>query len=242
MAAKQRTTPRSLTQPARSHSGPRLDRVAIYARVSTTNHQSPELQTRELREYAELRGWQVIEEYVDLGVSGSKESRPALNKLMADAHRRAFDIVLVWKLDRFGRSLKHLVTAIADFEALGIVFVSLHDNLDLSTPSGRLMMQIVAAMSEFERALIQERVRAGLRNARAKGKKIGRPRATIDRSQVEELRKQGWGWNRIARALGVGPGTVLRAAERDGISTRQRNSQVDRTVVETTEGRPGTGT
>ena len=112
----------------------------------------------------------ITEEYVDLGVSGATSSRPALNRLTADAKRRQFDGVIVWKLDRFGRSLKHLVNAIADFEALGVAFVSLRDNLDLSTPSGRLMFQIIGAMAEFERSLIQERVKAGLRNAKAKGK------------------------------------------------------------------------
>jgi DNA invertase Pin-like site-specific DNA recombinase len=216
MATKDRTTLPYIPQHTIHQRGLKFNRVALYARVSTTNHQNPEMQTRELREYAELRGWHVTDEYVDLGVSGSKESRPALNKLMADAHRRAFDIVLVWKLDRFGRSLKHLVTAIADLEALGLAFVSLRDNLDLTTPSGRLLFQVVGAMSEFERALIQERVRAGLRNARAKGKRIGRPRVHLDVDQIRQFRSQGWGWNRIARHIGVGPGTVLRAAEQFG--------------------------
>jgi DNA invertase Pin-like site-specific DNA recombinase len=154
-------------------------RVALYSRVSTnTGQQSPEMQLREIREYAHRRGWQVIEEYTDHGVSGSKESRPALNRLMADAHRRLFDTVLVWKLDRFGRSLRHLVNSLAEFEALGIAFVSLRDNLDLTTPSGRLMFQIIGAMAEFERSLIAERVKAGMRNARAKGRQIGRPPRT----------------------------------------------------------------
>ena len=130
------------------------------------------MQLRELREYASRRGWIVTEEYVDQGVSGSKETRPALTRLMADACQRRFDAVLVWKVDRFGRSLKHLVNALAELGALGVAFVSLRDNLDLSTPSGRLMFQIIGAMAEFERALIQERVRAGLRNARAKGKRL----------------------------------------------------------------------
>src|SRR5215472_620021 len=144
-------------------------RVALYSRFSTKHGQDAELQLRELRDYAASRGWMIIGEYVDHGVSGSKACRPALNRLMADAHRRKFDAVLVWKLDRFGRSLQHLVNALAELEARGVAFVSLRDNLDLSTPSGRLMFQIVGAMAEFERALIQERVRAGLRNARAKG-------------------------------------------------------------------------
>src|SRR5450755_4819469 len=162
--------------------------IALYARVSTLNgHQDPEMQLRELREYARLRGWKIFGEYVDNGVSGSKESRPALNRLMADAHSRRFDAVLVWKIDRFGRSLKHLVNALADLAALGVAFVSLRDNLDLSTPSGRLMFQIIGAMAEFERALIQERVRAGLRNARAKGRRLGRPRVIVDASQIASL-------------------------------------------------------
>src|ERR1022692_3043232 len=119
-------------------------RVALYARVSTVNGQSPEMQLAELREYASRRGWEVFGEYVDLGISGSKESRPELNRLMADAHKRHFDVVLCWKVDRFGRSLKHLVNALADLDSYGVAFVSLRDNLDLSTPSGRLMSQIVS--------------------------------------------------------------------------------------------------
>jgi hypothetical protein len=132
-----------------------IQRVALYARVSTLNgQQHPEMQLSELREYASRRGLPIHEEYVDQGVSGSKESRSALNRLMSDAQRCRFDAVLVWKIDRFGRSLKHLVNSLADLSARGISFVSLRDNLDLSTPSGRLMFQIIGAMAEFERALI----------------------------------------------------------------------------------------
>src|SRR5437899_10725474 len=141
-----------------------ITQVALYARVSTLNNQDPEMQLAELREYAGRRGWQIAEEFKDHGVSGCKESRPALNRLMSDACRRRFDAVLVWKIDRFGRSLKHLVNALAELAALGVAFISLRDNLDLSTPFGRLMFQIIGAMAEFERPLIQERVRAGLRN------------------------------------------------------------------------------
>jgi DNA invertase Pin-like site-specific DNA recombinase len=191
-------------------------RVAIYARVSTTNHgQDAGLQTNEQHQFAEARGWQVFDDYVDQGVSGSKDSRPELNRLMADARRRKFDIVLVWKLDRFGRSLRHLVNALAEFESLGIAFVSLSDNLDLSTASGRLMFNIIGAMAEFERALIQERVKAGIRNARAKGKRIGRPRKIVDSARVAALRAKGLGWGRISRELKVGVGTVLRIAQED---------------------------
>src|SRR5436853_7897378 len=133
-------------------------RVGIYARVSTLIGQSPEMQLTELREYASRRGWEIFGEYVDSGISGSKESRPELNRLMSDAHQRKIDAVLVWKIDRFGRSLKHLVNSLADLSAYGVAFISLRDNLDLSTPSGRLMFQMIGAMAEFERSLIQERV------------------------------------------------------------------------------------
>jgi DNA invertase Pin-like site-specific DNA recombinase len=191
---------------------PKPNRVALYARVSTSNgQQDPEMQLRELREYAARRNWEVIGEYVDRGVSGSKESRPCLNRLMAEAHSRKFDAVLVWKLDRFGRSLRHLVNALAELEALGLSFVSLRDNLDLSTPSGRLMFQIIGAMAEFERALIQERVRAGLRNARNKGKRLGRPRVTVDASQIASLRALGRSWAQIKDEIGVSKGTAQRA-------------------------------
>ncbi len=131
---------------------------------------------------------------------------------MADAHRRKFDAVLVWKIDRFGRSLKHLVNAIAELGAYGVAFVSLRDNLDLSTPSGRLMFQIIGAMAEFERALIQERVRAGLRNARAKGKRLGRPSSGVDCTRIAALRASGASWRAISRELGVGLATLYRAA------------------------------
>ena len=186
-------------------------RVAIYARVSTLNGQNPEMQLAELREYAVRRGWQVTGEYVDEGISGAKESRPALNRLMADAQERRFDAVLVWKIDRFGRSLRHLVNALAELAAYGVAFVSLRDHLDLSTPSGRLMFQIIGAMAEFERALIQERVRSGLRNARARGKRLGRPRVQVDSAQVAAMRAAGVSWQRIAEQLNVGVGTAHRA-------------------------------
>ncbi len=188
-----------------------IARVALYARVSTCNGQDPEMQLAELREYATRRGWTITAEYVDHGVSGSKESRPQLNQLMTDAHRRKFDAVLVWKIDRFGRSLKHLVNALADLCAYGVAFVSFRDNLDLSTPSGRLMFQIIGAMAEFERSLIQERVKAGLRNARARGKKFGRPRVEIDAVRVAELRREGLSWSQVCRTLNVSKGSAQRS-------------------------------
>jgi DNA invertase Pin-like site-specific DNA recombinase len=188
-------------------------RVALYARVSTLNGQHPEMQLSELREYVSRRGWKPVGEYIDHGVSGSKESRPELNRLMADAHRRRFEAVLVWKIDRFGRSLKHLVNALGDLDAYGVAFVSLRDNLDLSTASGRLMFQIIGAMAEFERALTQERVRAGLRNARAKGKRLGRPRTVVDAVQIASLRASGASWREVSQQLGIGVGTACRALQ-----------------------------
>lgn len=194
-------------------------RTAIYARVSTNGHgQDVSLQTREQRQYIERRGWTLADEYVDSGVSGAKDSRPELNRLMADAKRRKFDVVLVWKLDRFGRSLKHLINALAEFEALGIAFISLTDNLDLSTPSGRLMFQIIGAMAEFERGLIQERVKAGMRNAAAKGKAIGRPKANVDALQIARLRDSGASLRTIAAELGVSLGTIHSACSKRGSS------------------------
>src|ERR1019366_3673052 len=144
-----------------------------------------------------------------LGAHSLKYHQPP--QLMADAHRRNFDAVLVWKIDRFGRLLKHLVNALADLGAYGVAFISCRNNLDLSTPSGRLMFQIIGAMAEFERSLIQERVRAGLRNARAKGKKFGRPRVQIDGVRVAELRRGGLSWSQVCRTLSVSKGTAQRA-------------------------------
>jgi DNA invertase Pin-like site-specific DNA recombinase len=183
-------------------------KTAIYARVSTLNGQDPEMQLRELREYAARRGWEIADEYTDHGVSGCRESRPELNRLMADACQRRFDSVLVWKVDRFGRSLRHLVNALAELGALGVAFVSLRDNLDLSTPSGRLMFAVIGAMAEFERSLIQERVKAGLRNARAKGQQLGRPKRVVSREAIARMSSEGLSLRQIAEQLGVGYGTV----------------------------------
>jgi DNA invertase Pin-like site-specific DNA recombinase len=169
------------------------------------------MQVAELRQYAERREFQIVKEYIDNGVSGSKDSRPALNQLRIDAGQRRFDVVLVWKLDRFARSLKNLVNALAEFEALGIAFISLRDNLDLTTPSGRLMFQIIGAMAEFERALIQERVKAGLAHARAKGVRLGRRDCVVNTSRVEILRGLGLSWEKISGELGISTKTIVKA-------------------------------
>jgi len=189
-------------------------KAAIYARVSTTNNgQSPEMQLRELREYCERRKWTVAGEYVDIGISGSKEKRPELDRLMADAHKRRFDAVIVWKFDRFARSVSHLLRALETFQALGVHFVSLSESLDTSTPAGKMVFTVLGAVAELERSLIVERVKAGLRNARAKGKRLGRPSKNIDATTVAALRSQGASWRAISEKLGVGVGTLYRVAQ-----------------------------
>jgi DNA invertase Pin-like site-specific DNA recombinase len=186
-------------------------RTAIYARVSTVgNGQSPEMQLRELREYCQRRGWEITGEYVDAGVSGAKDSRPELNRLIADAHRRCFDAVVCWKFDRFARSVSHLLRALETFRALGIEFVSLSEQVDTSTPTGKMVFTVLGAVAELERSLIAERVRAGLRNARAKGKILGRPRVVVDRDRIIALRAQRRPWAYIAAELGTSLGTVRR--------------------------------
>jgi len=178
-------------------------RVAIYARVSTTNHgQDVGLQTRELRQFAEARAWTVAGEYIDAGVSGAKDSRPELNRLMADAHKRRFDVVCVWRFDRFARSVSHLLRALETFKALGIDFVSYSEQMDTSTPAGKMVFTALGAVAELERSLIAERVRAGLRNARAKGKRLGRPRVAVDAARIAQLHAQGRSIREIAEELG----------------------------------------
>jgi DNA invertase Pin-like site-specific DNA recombinase len=187
-------------------------KVAIYARVSTTNHgQDVSMQTRELRQFAEARGWQIAGEYIDAGISGAKDSRPELNRLMADAHKRRFDVVCVWRFDRFARSVSHLLRALETFKALGIDFVSYSEQMDTSTPAGKMVFTVLGAVAELERSLIVERVKAGLRNARAKGKRLGRPRVTVDAAKIVSLRASGASWQSITRQLGISAGTAKRA-------------------------------
>lgn len=188
-------------------------RAALYARVSTkTGAQNPAMQLRELREYCKRRGWDMAGEYVDAGVSGSKEDRPQLGRLLADCGKRRVDAVVVYRYDRFARSLRQLVNALEDFRALGIQFVSLHEGVDTSTPNGRLVFGIFASIAEFERELIRERVRSGLAAARAQGKRIGRPRKPVDAAQISQLRAQGASWRAVALRLRVSVGTAYNAA------------------------------
>jgi DNA invertase Pin-like site-specific DNA recombinase len=190
-------------------------RVAIYARVSTNNgQQSPEMQINELREYCQRRGWKIVSEYVDAGISGAKDSRPELNQLLTDAHRRHFDAVVVWKFDRFARSVSHLLRALETFNALGIHFVSLSESMDTSTPAGKMVFTVLGAVAELERSLIAERVRAGMRNARAKGRHIGRPKLLVDEARICQLCTQGASWAKIGRTLSVSARTAKRIALR----------------------------
>ena len=166
-------------------------KIAIYARVSTKNGQDPEMQLAELREYIRNRKWKIAGEYVDKGISGASDSRPELNRLMADANRRRFDVVVVWKFDRFARSVTHLLRALETFRALGIEFVSLSENIDTSTPTGKMVFTVLASVSELERSLIGERVRAGLRNAKARGTRLGRPSLKVlSVMEIQRLRRE----------------------------------------------------
>src|ERR1039458_9480227 len=165
--------------------------AALYARVSTRDKgQDPEMQLTELREFAAKRGWQVAGEFVDVGVSGSKESRPQLDAMMRLAKSRKLDVIAVWELDPYCRSLRHLVDSLEELKAVGCAFVSLRDNLDLSTPAGRMMFHVVGAMAEFERELIRERVRAGLAHARSKGQRLGRPKVRRERDQDAKVNRK----------------------------------------------------
>jgi len=198
-------------------------RATLYVRVSTAGKtrrgealaydQDPAVQEAPLRALVGQRGWRLHHVYSDRA-SGAKERRPGLDALMADARRGLFDVVVVWRFDRFARSVRQLVLALEEFRALGIDFVSHQEALDTSTPMGRAMFTIIAAMAELERSVIRERVVAGLEYARQRGTKsgqpVGRPRAVFRRDRVVELRQQGRSWMQIAKELGVGPTTVRR--------------------------------
>jgi DNA invertase Pin-like site-specific DNA recombinase len=203
-------------------------KTALYARVSTNNGQDPEMQLRELRDYCQRRGWEVAQEYVDAGISGAKEKRPELDKLLADAHKRRFDAVVVWRFDRFARSVSHLLRALETFRSLGIEFVSLSEQVDTSTPTGKMVFTVLGAVAELERSLIAERVRAGLRNARAKGRKLGRPRKALDASKLTSMRSAGASWRAVGAALGVAPATALHAVAKGRLENPSSRPTVSR--------------
>ena len=181
-------------------------KAAIYARVSTLD-QEPENQLQELRRYTTARGWSAAE-YVDRGVSGAKDRRPALDQLLADAKRRRFDVLVCWRLDRLGRSLKHLIGLLDDLQSLGVAFVSLAEGIDATTPAGKLQMHILGAIAEFERERIRERVLAGLQRAKAQGRQLGRPRATLPLERLQRV--VSLSLDDAARTLGVSRSTVKR--------------------------------
>jgi len=182
-------------------------RIGIYARVSTKD-QSCELQIRDLRAYCAARGFDLVHEYVDVGQPGAKDSRPELNILMDEARKRQFDAIVVWRFDRFARSTKHLLSALEEFRSLGIQFISYQENIDTSSALGQALFTIVSAVAQLERDLIRERVSAGIRSARANGKRLGRPKSGVDRERILELKAQGHSLRQISAALGVGYGTV----------------------------------
>lgn len=183
-------------------------RVAIYARVSTAD-QTTENQLLDLKAYTLNRGWQLYQEYSDNGISGTKDKRPALNQLMDDARKRKFDVVLVWRFDRFSRSTKHLILALEEFRNLGIDFVSYQENIDTSSPLGGAIFTIISAVAQLERDIIAERVKAGLRKAPSKGKRLGRPRVPVNVEQIHRLRSQGLSLREIGKQTGVSRTMVM---------------------------------
>lgn len=184
-------------------------RTAIYARVSTSD-QSPEMQINLLREYASSRGFTICDEYIDHGFSGKDCDRPALKKLIDDARKKKFDAVLVYRFDRFARSTKHLVSALEEFKNLGIDFISYSENVDTSSAIGTAVFAIIGAIAELERNLIVERVKAGLENAKMKGKTLGRPKANFSLSRAHYLRNKGYSVRAIAKELEVSKTSVAK--------------------------------
>jgi DNA invertase Pin-like site-specific DNA recombinase len=185
-------------------------RVALYARVSTAD-QRTDLQLDALRQLAGQRGWMVVGEHVDQGVSGARAKRPELDKLMAAVHRGELDLVAVWKFDRFARSMQHLVSALSDFRARNVEFVSVQDGCDTTTAAGRMVFGVIASLAEFERELIVERVKAGMAAAKRRGRRAGRPHTRVDVARARAMRAEGKPLREIAAVLGVGLGTLHRA-------------------------------
>lgn len=184
-------------------------RAALYARVSTKQHgQDPETQLMPLREYAMRRGLEVSDEYVDIGISGAKERRPQLDRMMADSRRAKFDVVLVARFDRFARSTRHLITALEEFHAVNIDFVSLNESVDTATPMGKMMFTIMSAFAELERNIIRERVQAGVDRARRQGKHLGRPKRIVDKERVLRLYAEHQSLRVVAKLSGVGKNKV----------------------------------
>ena len=185
-------------------------RVGIYCRVSTKD-QTSENQLLDLRKYCEARGWVIVAECVDNGISGAKDDRPQLRAVMELAKKRKIDALLVWRYDRLARSLSHLVRTLEELRSLGINFASYQESIDTATPQGRLVFGVMASLAEFERSLIADRVICGLRRAKAKGKHIGRPKAEFDAAKAKLLAQEGHSRSDIGRMLGVSRMTIARA-------------------------------
>jgi DNA invertase Pin-like site-specific DNA recombinase len=190
-----------------------MKRAAIYARVSTNNGQHPEMQLAELRTYCERRGWKVAGEFVDAGISGAKEHRPGLDKLLSLCRKRLVDAVVVYRYDRFARSLRQLVNALEEFRTLGVDFISIHEGVDTTTANGRLVFGIFASVAEFERELVRGRVVSGLAAAKARGQRLGRPTVAVNVAQIAGLREEGLSWAAIGKKLDIGESTARRAGK-----------------------------
>ena len=195
----------------------------LYARVSTGD-QNEGMQLASMSEFARRRGWE-IETFPDAGWSGAKERRPALDAMMARVRKRECDVVLVWRFDRFARSVTHLVDALQEFKALGVQFVSVQENIDTTLPHGELLFHIFAAIAQFERALISERVRAGMRHAKANGKHMGRKRLLLDAAQITALRAQGLPWREVAHRVKADESTVRKFMSGKRLSEATENGQ-----------------
>lgn len=184
------------------------NRIAIYARVSTDD-QKADLQLDALRQHAQMRGLTIHREYVD-HISGAKESRPALNEMLADARRGKFSAVAVWKIDRLGRSVAHLLTVLSELQTLGVAFVSIQEAIDTGTPAGRMVFTFLGAVAEFERAIIAERVKAGMQAAKMRGRHCGRPKAKVDLALAQKLRFEGKPLREVALSVGSSEATLSR--------------------------------
>ena len=192
-------------------------KVALYSRVSTQD-QSVDMQLLDLRRYCEQRGFDVYKEYSDEGISGTKDRRPALDELMADARKRKFDAVLCWRFDRFARSTKHLITALEEFRHLGIEFISYQENIDTSSPLGKAIFTIVSAIAELERSIIVERVKAGIRRAKENGKRLGRPkRLNLNVEELGKMRDQGLSFKKIGERVNACPATIYQILRRSNV-------------------------
>lgn len=192
-------------------------KVALYTRIST-NGQKVDMQLSDLRRYCEQRGFDIYREYSDEGISGTKDRRPCLDQLMTDARKRKFDGVICWRFDRFARSTKHLITALEEFRHLGIAFISFQESIDTSSPLGKAIFTIVSAIAELERNIIIERVKAGIRNAREKGKRLGRPKTlNLNVENLQKMRQQGLSFKKIGEKVSACPATIYQILRRSRV-------------------------